>query len=113
MFGIVKLLIRLARKVVEQVLGQFTQQLNIVEEQALAPMRAMVQSVTNGIWVGEGANAFVNEVSSMMIPGVGRVADSITTMGNNIRHAQDVMDQADDKVNQLITSRIFDAFKFF
>ncbi len=113
MFGVVKLLIRLARKVVEQVLGQLTQQLNIVEEQALSPMRAMVQSVTNGIWVGEGANAFVNEVSSMMIPGVGRVADSITTMGNNIRHAQDVMDQADDKVNQLITSRIFDAFKFF
>ena len=49
----------------------------------------------------------------MMIPGVGRVADNITRIGNNVRHAQDVIDQADQKVNQLITSRILDAFKFF
>jgi uncharacterized protein YukE len=69
--------------------------------------------VTNGVWVGEGANAFVEEVSSMMIPGVGRVADNITRISNNVRHAQDVIDQADTKVNQLVKSRIFDAFKFF
>ena len=41
-------------------------------------MRAMVQAVTGGIWVGNGANAFVEEVSSLMIPGVGQVMSHVS-----------------------------------
>lgn len=39
-----KALLRFARAVVQSVLSQLTQQLNIVQEAALAPMRAMVQA---------------------------------------------------------------------
>ena len=78
MFGAIKkALLRFARKVVEGIMSQLMQQFNVVQEQALAPMRLMVQQVMGGIWVGDGANAFVDEVSSLMIPGVGRVADNI------------------------------------
>jgi hypothetical protein len=79
MFGFVKkALIRLARKVVQGVMSQLMQQLNVVQDQALAPMRTMVQAVIGGIWIGEGANAFVEEVSNLMIPGVGQVMDNIS-----------------------------------
>lgn len=61
-------LLRFARQVVANVLSQLTQQLNIVQQQALQPMRTMIQQVTGGVWVGDGANAFVQEVSSLMIP---------------------------------------------
>jgi len=99
MFGAIKkALIRFARKVVEGIMSQLMQQLNIVQEQALSPMRLMVQQVMSGIWVGEGANAFVDEVSSLMIPGVGQVADHITIMHKNLQHACDVIDQADAAV---------------
>jgi uncharacterized protein YukE len=99
MFGAIKkALIRFARKVVQSVMSQLMQQLNIVQEQALSPMRSMVQQVMGGIWVGDGANAFVDEVSSLMIPGVGRVAENITMMHKNIQHACDVIDQADAAV---------------
>ena len=62
-------LIRMARAILQRVLSELMQVLNIVREQALAPMRMMVQQVTGGIWIGQGANAFVEEVSSLMIPG--------------------------------------------
>jgi uncharacterized protein YukE len=106
-------LFRFARKVVEGILSQLTQQLNVVQELAMAPMRAMIQQVVGGVWRGEGANAFVQEVSTLMIPGVGRVAQTITGLSSNLKHAQDVIDRADEEVSKIVKSKILDVFKFF
>lgn len=95
-------LLRFARQVVANVLSQLTQQLNIVQQQALAPMRMMIQQVTGGVWVGDGANAFVQEVSTLMIPGVGKVGENITIMQRNLNRAIEVMDQADQQVNNMV-----------
>lgn len=108
-----KLLMRFARKVVESVLSQLNQLLKTVQDMAMAPMRQMIQQVTNGVWRGNGANAFVQEVSSLMIPGVGKVATTITGLGNNLKHAQSVVDRADEEVSKIVKSKITDAFKFF
>ncbi|MBK8796194.1 MAG: hypothetical protein IPM07_07360 [Anaerolineales bacterium] len=104
MFGIEQALIRMARQVVQNVTSQLTQQLNVVQNQALQPMRMMVQQVMGGIWIGEGANAFVEEVSSLMIPGVGQVMDQISTTTRNINHAVEVIDEADKKVQSMVNS---------
>jgi predicted ribosome-associated RNA-binding protein Tma20 len=95
-------LLRFARQVVANVLSQLTQQLNIVQNQAMQPMRMMIQQVTGGVWVGDGANAFVQEVSSLMIPGVGKVGENITTMQRNLNRAIEVMDRADQQVNNMV-----------
>jgi hypothetical protein len=95
-------LLRFARQVVANVLSQLTQQLNIVQNQAMQPMRVMIQQVTGGVWVGDGANAFVQEVSSLMIPGVGKVGENITTMQRNLNRAIEVMDRADQQVNNMV-----------
>ena len=108
-----KLLMRLARKVVEGVLSQLNQLLNMVQELAMAPMRLMIQQVMGGVWRGNGANAFVQEVSSLMIPGVGKVASTITNLSNNLKFAQSVIDRADEEVNKIVKSKITDTFKFF
>lgn len=92
------LLFRMARAIVQGVLGQLTQQLNIVQQLALAPMRQIVQQVTGGVWIGDGANAFVQEVNSLMIPGVGKVGEQIGFFSKSLSRAVDVMDQADSKV---------------
>lgn len=95
-------LLRFARQVVQNVLSQLNQQLNIVESAALSPMRTMVQQVSNGVWRGQGANAFVDEVSSLMIPGVGQVGQHITFVSTNLQRASDIIDQADAQVNSLV-----------
>jgi uncharacterized protein YukE len=97
-------LLRFARQVVQNVLGQLTQQFNIVQEQAFSPMQAMVQQVTDGVWIGKGADAFVEEVSSIMMPGVGKIGDGINVFSKNIQNAIDVMDRADEQVSGFVNS---------
>ena len=94
-------LLRFARQVVANVTSQLNQQFNVVEQAALAPLRAIVGQVTGGVWKGDGANKFVDEVSRMMIPGVGRVGTQIKTLNSNLQRAITVMDQADAQVTSL------------
>jgi hypothetical protein len=105
MFNFIKkALIRLARRVVEGVMSQLLQQLSILREQALAPMQKMIQAVTGGIWIGDGANAFVEEVSNLVIPGVGQVGEHIDFVHKGLQHACDVIDQADSQVTSKVNS---------
>jgi uncharacterized protein YukE len=102
--SIMSVLLRFARQVVQNVLSQLMQQFNIVQEQAYKPMQMMVQQVTDGVWVGKGADAFVEEVSSIMMPGVGKIGDGIDRFSKNIQNAIDVMDRADEQVNGFVNS---------
>ena len=96
----VQILIRIARAVLKMVLQQLMQQFNLLQEQVMSPMQKMIQQVTDGVWIGEGANAFVDEVSSIMIPGVGRVADDVDFFRNGLQKAEEIMDQADNQASQ-------------
>ena len=97
-------LIRLARRILQSVITQLNQQFDIVEDQALNPMRMMIQAVTGGIWIGASADAFVNEVSSIMIPEVGVVGHNITTINGNIQTAIEILDQADQQVTSMVNN---------
>lgn len=97
-------LLRFARQVVQNILSQLTQQFNMIQEQAYSPMQAMVQQVMDGVWVGKGADAFVEEVSSLMMPGVGKIGEGISTYSKNIQNAMDVMDRADEQVAGIVNA---------
>lgn len=102
-------LLRFARQVVANVTSQLNQQFNVVEQMALAPVRAIIGQVTGGVWKGDGANKFVQELSSMMVPGIGRVGTQIKTLNSNLQRAIAVMDQADAQVTSL-TKGLGDVF---
>ena len=95
----ISVLIRIARAVLKGVLQQLMQQFNILQEEVMSPMRQIVQQVTDGVWIGEGANAFVDEVSSLMIPGVGRVADDVDFFRTGLEKAEEIMDNADNQAS--------------
>lgn len=99
--GIMSMLLRFARQVVSNVAGQLTQQFNLIQEAAIAPVKAIISQVTGGLWVGDGANKFVQELSTMMIPGIGRVGSQIQRLNSNLQRAVSVMDQADAQVSSL------------
>lgn len=95
-------LLRFARNIVQNVLGQLVQQINIVQQQALSPMQKIVEQVVGGIWVGKGADAFVEEVQSLMMPRTNRISETINIFHRNVQNAIDVMDRADKQANQLV-----------
>lgn len=99
--SVMSMLLRFARQVVANVTTQLNQQFQIVEQMAMAPVRAIISQVSGGVWKGEGADKFVQELSSIMIPGINRSGTQITTFNKNLQHAVQVMDQADQQVSSM------------
>ncbi len=95
-------MMRFARQVVSWVQSQLNNQINIVEEQVATGLRAIIEQIVGGVWIGRGADAFVEEVSNLVLPEVGRVGNVINTTQQNISHAVDTIDRADEQVTQLV-----------
>ena len=81
---------RFARQIVSGVMSQLTQQMNIVQEQAMAPMQAIIQEVTGGVWTGQGADAFVQDVRTIMVPKTNDIAQIIAKVVRDLQHASEV-----------------------
>jgi uncharacterized protein YukE len=107
------ILLRMARAVLDNVLRGLTEQLNVVEERAMAQIKLSIQEVTGGIWKGQGADAFVNELSSIFIPNVTTIQEHISTTQHNLVSARDAIDRADEESARLVQSRLMDAFSFY
>jgi len=106
-------ILRIIRSVVNNVIGQITSQVNAIQDAVTAPLRGQVQLVTNGIWKGDGATRFVDEMESEVIKDLVNIGSLNMGFGNGIRKALDLMDIADrqaaSKANDLVNifSKIF------
>jgi uncharacterized protein YukE len=84
------------------VLGQMTQQLNIVDR----VKDEMVSLVTQGfddVWRGENADAFKQKVQSSSAPKCQHISEMARGMQNGILQAADVIQRADQRANQLVS----------
>jgi len=99
-------LLRFAEQVVQSVQQQFTQQLNVLTEQAFNPMQAVLQQVENGAWTGVGADAFKDELSNLHMPGVGLIGDQVQNFQKNLQQAAQIMTKADQDAHQGVQSMV-------
>ena len=99
-------LLRFAEQVVQSVQQSFTQQLNVVTEQAFNPMQAILQQVENGAWTGVGADAFKDELSNLHMPGVGLIGDQVQNFQKNLQQAAQIMTKADQDAHQGVQSMV-------
>jgi uncharacterized protein YukE len=104
---------RFVRGLVGTQVSQLGRLFGIVEQQAMSPLRLVVQQVLGGVWKGQGANAFVEEVSKISIPGIGQVGQHLTTMSQKLRFAEETIDRADEAAGRLVKDRIHTRFKFY
>jgi hypothetical protein len=98
---------------VEGIISEILEQFNNVQELAISPLKVIIEQVVGGVWVGEGADAFVKELESLAIPGIGQVGDSINQFGKNVTSSVDLIRAADEAVSGIISSVLDDAFSFF
>lgn len=97
-----RVLMRIARAVLEQVIGQITQQVNVVEDQVKSRLQSYVQEVLSGVWTGNGADAFVATINDEALPRVQNIVDSVGGMHSGINNALQVMDEADQNVRSMV-----------
>lgn len=100
--SIKRYLLKIARAAVDMVLNQIAQQMNICQDLVRNPVQQMVNQVMGGIWIGEGADKFVDEVTSLVIPGSERIYASCQVTTQSIHRALEIMDAADNQVRGLV-----------
>jgi hypothetical protein len=88
-------MLRFAQEIVESVRTGLVQQINVVQEQALSPLNGIMQQVVGTQWIGQGADAFAEELASIVIPDIGRVTDNIGWLNNGLGQAAEVISAAD------------------
>lgn len=103
------MLFRFVRGIFGGALSGLMQQFNVIQEQALNPLKA-IQDKLETVWRGQSANSFNEALSSIAIPGIGEVGTQITTLSTNLRRAEEIMDQADEAVDRLVKSKLDDLF---
>jgi uncharacterized protein YukE len=86
--------------VVDGVINQIMSQAKIVEEAVTSPLRGLVGQVTGGIWKGDGADKFVQEMTSEVIPMLVNIMNVNNTYSSAIRRSLDRMNQAEQQAAQ-------------
>lgn len=97
-----KRLLKIARAAVDMVTNQISQQLNTVTSQVQSPLQAMVNEIAGGAWVGDGADKFVEELTSLALPNTGRIMESCTTTLGSIQRSVEIIDRADTQVRGIV-----------
>ncbi len=86
--------------VVDGVINQIMSQVKIIEEAVTSPLRALVGQVTGGIWRGDGADKFVQEMTSEVIPMLVNIMNVNNSYSSAIRRSIDRMNQAEQQAAQ-------------
>lgn len=79
---------------ISSAIGQILKQVNVVQDAVTAPLRGLVNEVMGGMWKGDGANRFVQEMMSEVIPMLVNIMGFNTSFANAISKAQNRMNQA-------------------
>lgn len=95
---------------VQDVIRQVQQQANIVED-VVGEVRSGMQPIVSGGWVGQGADAFVEEVQTRLIPEIMALIASVMGFGGGINSAMDIIQQADNDVLGMVhnVADVFDS----
>jgi uncharacterized protein YukE len=90
------------RSQVEGVMQDIGKQINVIQSDAFNPLRAILGQIANGVWIGKGADAFVEEVSNIVLADIGRATESLTGFNTNVKSALDKFEQADNNASGAI-----------
>ena len=102
-------IIRIAKSIVRNLIKQIMAQVNIIQSMVTYPIRAIVNQVTGGIWKGNGADRFVAEMTSQVIPSLTNIMTVGSNFSKQIEKGLNAMEQAEQKAKGL-AGQLFDVF---
>lgn len=97
------------RGVVDSIMSAINAQFRMVAETITSPLRQLVQQVVGGAWRGDGANRFVAEMTSEVIPALVNIANVGFSFGSVLRRATEIINNADRKATQQ-AQQLYDIF---
>jgi len=101
--GLTSFLLKLARKILEQVLESWTQQcVNVIQQQVLEEIMGIIGNREN-IWRGEDAEQFQEVLQKQIVSSVQDIIGVSTRTCDGLRQAAEVITQADTQAAQLVS----------
>lgn len=102
-------LFKFVENLVSSAMNQIMKQVNVIQDSVTSPLRSLVNEVTGGMWKGEGANRFVQEMTSEVIPMLVNIIGFNTSFVNAIAKGMNRTNQA---INQATSKAqtLFDVF---
>jgi len=91
--------------IISSILSQF----NFIQDLVTTPLRGLVNQVMQGIWKGNGADKFVNEMTQDIIPMIASILTGTQNYANAIKKSQDHMLQGFQQASS-IAQGLFDSF---
>lgn len=82
------------------IISQVLQQVNVIQDSVTNPLKGIIGQVSGGIWKGDGANRFVDEMTNQVIPMLANIMTNNTNYANAIKKSQDRMAQAVQQATQ-------------
>jgi len=102
-------LLSIARAVVNSVMDTINSAINQIADTVTSPLKSFVNQVTGGIWKGDGADRFVQEMTSEVIPALNNIGSVTFSFGNILGQAVSLIDQAESTASNLANS-LLDTF---
>ena len=93
--GAASSIIKMVSPEVAEVLEIMDNQQKLIENLVMNPLSTIVGEVEDGIWTGEGADAFLRECKEMFQPEAGAIKESIGDMRTRVSQAQTAIEKAD------------------
>ena len=87
--------------IVQSVVGQIVSQMTNIEDNIIAPICEIVNDIKGGMWVGKGADAFVKEMGSVVLPMIANLIACLAGFNDGIGKASSIIDQLEDAVSGL------------
>ncbi len=88
--------IRVDYEAVTKIASQFQNEAEAIQ-QILQMVQGAMTPLQNGGWIGQGSDAFFNEMESDILPAVGRLADALTQAGGVSRQISEIMQSAEEE----------------
>ena len=86
--------------IVDGVVNQIFSQVKIIEEAVTSPLRAVVGQVMGGVWKGDGADRFAQEMTQEVIPSLVNIMNVNNSYSSAIKRSLDRMNQAEQQAAQ-------------
>jgi len=83
------------------IISSILQQFNFIQDLITAPLKSMISQVTGGMWKGEGANKFVEEMTNQVIPMLASILTGGQSFAGGIKKGMDHMNIGFNSANTM------------
>jgi hypothetical protein len=109
---IMNLIMSFIRSQVDNLLGQATKEIDKLGDEVAGGIRNALNPLMNGMWTGEGANRFFDEMQNVVFPEIASIATGGMDFIGAFGQAASIIEQADEAITGIVNS-VVDAFDIF